>query len=310
MKKISMEGDYFSEWLPRFSHHMKMRNYSPRTIASYERVIRKFGYYLWIRRNKGPEKLVIYWQDLAHARMDTEVDATAIQIDDFLGFVTSIRDYKATTLHRIISSLSSFYRYLYAQGVIEANPLAAVDRPRIKEKEIKYLKHNQVMRLIESIPEDNSRDRLIIRLIYATGVRVSELCSMDIGDIDFEDNTIRVRGKGGKIRVVFVDEDTLEQIDNFSAGRIAGPLFVGQLGHAISPRTVQHIFKNWAPEGITPHKIRHSYASELYRRSKNLRVVQENLGHSSIQTTEIYLHTDVDERREVYRKHFPLGNGK
>ena len=310
MKKISMEGDYFSEWLPRFSHHMKMRNYSPRTIASYERVIRRFGYYLWIRRNKGPEKLVIYWQDLAHARMDTEVDATAIQIDDFLGFVTSIRDYKATTLHRIISSLSSFYRYLYAQGVIEANPLAAVDRPRIKEKEIKYLKHNQVMRLIESIPEDNSRDRLIIRLIYATGVRVSELCSMDIGDIDFEDNTIRVRGKGGKIRVVFVDEDTLDEIDNFSAGRIAGPLFVGQLGHAISPRTVQHIFKNWAPEGITPHKIRHSYASELYRRSKNLRVVQENLGHSSIQTTEIYLHTDVDERREVYRKHFPLGNGK
>jgi len=310
MIKISMEGDYFSEWLPRFSHQMKMRNYSPRTIASYERVIRKFAYYLWIRRNKGPEKLVIYWKDLAHARMDTEIDATAIQIDDFLAFVTSIRDYKATTLHRIISSLSSFYRYLYAQGVIEANPLAAVDRPRIKEKEIKYLKHNQVMKLIGSIPEEELRDKLIIRLIYATGVRVSELCSMDIGDIDFEDNTIRVRGKGGKIRVVFVDEETLEDIERFSAGRITGPLFVGQLGRAISPRTVQHIFKKWAPEGITPHKIRHSYASELYKRSKNLRVVQENLGHSSIQTTEIYLHTDVDERREVYRKHFPLGNGK
>ncbi len=310
MKKISMEGDYFSEWLPRFSHHLKMRNYSPRTIASYERVIRKFAYYLWISRNKGAEKLVIYWKDLAHGRMDTDVDATAIQIDDFLAFLTSIRDYKATTLHRIISSLSSFYRYLYAQGVIEANPLAAVDRPRIKEKEIKYLKHNQVMKLIDSIPEEESRDRLIIRLIYATGVRVSELCSMDIGDIDFEDYTIRVRGKGGKFRVVFVDEDTLEEIESFSAGRIAGPLFLGQQGRAISPRTVQHIFKKWAPEGITPHKIRHSYASELYKRSKNLRVVQENLGHSSIQTTEIYLHTDVDERRDVYRMHFPLGNGK
>ncbi len=310
MKKISMEGDYFSEWLPRFSHHLKMRNYSPRTIASYERVIRKFAHYLWISRNKGVEKLVIYWKDLAHGRMDTDVDITPIQIDDFLAFLTSIRDYKATTLHRIISSLSSFYRYLYAQGVIEANPLAAVDRPRIKEKEIKYLKHNQVMKLIDSIPGGESRDRLIIRLIYATGVRVSELCSMDIGDIDFEDFTIRVRGKGGKFRVVFVDDDTLEEIEAFSAGRIAGPLFLGQQGRAISPRTVQHIFKKWAPEGITPHKIRHSYASELYKRSKNLRVVQENLGHSSIQTTEIYLHTDVDERRDVYRTHFPLGNGK
>ena len=74
-----MEGDYFSEWLPRFSHHLKMRNYSPRTIASYERVIRKFAHYLWISRNKGVEKLVIYWKDLAHGRMDTDVDITPIQ---------------------------------------------------------------------------------------------------------------------------------------------------------------------------------------------------------------------------------------
>ncbi len=220
----------------------------------------------------------------------------------------SLRDYKATTLHRIISSLSSFYRYLYAQGIVESNPLPAVDRPRIKEKELKYLKHNQMMRLLESIPDDASRDRLIIRLIYATGVRVSELCGITLSDIDFDDYTIRVLGKGGKVRIVFVDDETLEEIQTFVGKRIDGPLFVGgQMGgHAISPRTVQHLFRKWAPKGITPHKIRHSYASELYRRSKNLRVVQENLGHSSIQTTEIYLHTDVDERRDVYQKYFPL----
>lgn len=305
-----MQGDYFSEWLPRFLHHLRMRNYSPGTIESYGRVIRKFGYYLWIRRTKGAEKLAVYWEDLAHARLDTEVDTTPIIIDDFLAFLTSMRDYKATTLQRIISSLSSFYRYLFVQGAIETNPLPAVDRPRIKEKELKYLKHNQVMRLLDSIPKADERDRLIIRLIYATGVRVSELCGITISDIDFDDHTIRVLGKGGKIRLVFVDEDTLDEIDRFIGGRIDGPLFVGQMGHALSPRTVQHIFKQRAPEGITPHKIRHSYASELYRRSKNLRVVQENLGHSSIQTTEIYLHTDVDERRSVYRQYFPLSQKK
>jgi site-specific recombinase XerD len=299
-----MEGDYFSEWLKRFSHHLRMRNFSPRTITSYEGAVKKFGYYLWIRRNMGQEKLVIYWNDLANARLDTEIDTSPMMINDFLAFLTSLRDYKATTLQRIISSLSSFYRYCYTQGVVDSNPLAAIDRPKIKEKELRYLKHNQVLSLFNSI--NNERDRLIIRTIYATGVRVSELCSTNIEDIDFEDRIIRVKGKGGKIRTVFIDEDTLQDINHYTSGRISGPLFEGQQGKNISPRTVQHIFERYAPAGITPHKIRHSYASELYRRSKNLRVVQENLGHSSIQTTEVYLHTDIDERREVYKKYFPL----
>jgi site-specific recombinase XerC len=115
-------------------------------------------------------------------------------------------------------------------------------------------------------------------------------------------------GKGDKIRTVFIDEVTLGEIKTFIGDRTMGPLFPGQRGHGISPRSVQIIFKKYAPSGVTPHKIRHSYASELYRRSKNLRVVQENLGHTSIKTTEIYLHTDLDERKRVYREYFPLEN--
>ena len=218
-----------------------------------------------------------------------------------------MKPYKPKTTHRIISTMSSFYRFLYSQGVITANPMTGIERPKIKDQELRYLKHSQVLRLIASI-EDN-RDRLIVRTIYATGVRVSELCGINIEDIDFEDETIKVRGKGGKIRIVFVDHETLEDISRFIGNRIEGPLFLGQQGHHISPRSVQHIFKKYAPQGITPHKIRHSYASELYRRSKNLRVVQENLGHTSIKTTEIYLHTDLDERKRVYQEFFPLSEG-
>ena len=184
--------------------------------------------------------------------------------------------------------------------------MLGIQRPRIKEQELRYLKHSQVIRLIDSIPDE--RDKLIVRTIYATGVRVSELSNINIEDIDFEEHTIRVKGKGGKIRTVFIDPETLREMDPFIGKRIEGPLFVGQLGHHISPRAVQQIFKKYAPPGITPHKIRHSYASELYRRSKNLRVVQENLGHSSIKTTEIYLHTDLDERKRVYREYFPLSD--
>ena len=299
-----MESGYFSEWLKSYRNYLRMRNYSPRTLDSYEQVIKHFGYYVWLRRNTDVTKLVFYWKDFEKARLDTAVDVTPVIINDFLSFVSSMQTYKPKTFHRIISTLSSFYRYLYSQGIVNANPITGIDRPRIKQQDIKYLKHNQVLRLIDSI--EDPRDKLIVRTIYATGVRVSELCNMNLEDIDFDEHTIKIRGKGEKIRVVFVDDDTLTDILKFIGNRIVGPLFVGQQGKHISSRAIQHIFKHYAPSGITPHKIRHSYASELYRRSKNLRVVQENLGHTSIKTTEIYLHTDIDERRQVYQQYFPL----
>jgi integrase/recombinase XerC/integrase/recombinase XerD len=300
-----MESGYFSEWLKSFRDYLRMRNYSDRTLESYEQVIKHFAYYVWLRRHTEVTKLVFYWKDLEKARLDTGVEVPPLMITDFLSFLSSMRTYKPKTSHRIISTLSSFYRFLYMQGAVVANPMVGVERPRIKQQEVKYLKHSQVLHLIDSISDE--RDKLIVRTIYATGVRVSELCGIDIEDIDFEEHTIRIRGKGGKIRIVFVDDDTLESIKKFIGNiKISGPLFEGQQGKHISPRAIQHIFRHYAPAGITPHKIRHSYASELYRRSKNLRVLQENLGHTSIKTTEIYLHTDIDERRQVYQQFFPL----
>jgi site-specific recombinase XerD len=299
-----MESGYFSEWLKSYRNYLRMRNYSPRTLDSYEQVIRHFGYYIWLRRNTDVTKLVFYWKDFEKARLDTSVEVTPILVNDFLSFVSSMQTYKPKTFHRIISTLSSFYRFLYSQDVVTTNPLVGIDRPRIKQQEVKYLKHNQVLRLIDSI--EDIRDKLIVRTIYATGVRVSELCNINIEDIDFDEHTIRIRGKGDKIRTVFIDDETLSELMKFIGNRIIGPLFVGQQGKHISSRAIQHIFKHYAPQGITPHKIRHSYASELYKRSKNLRVVQENLGHTSIKTTEIYLHTDIDERRQVYQQYFPL----
>jgi len=303
-----MESGYFSEWLKSYRNYLRMRNYSPRTLNSYEQVLRHFAYYVWLRRHTDVTKLVIYWKDFENARLDTDVEVTPIIITDFLSFVSTTQTYKPKTFHRIISTLSSFYRFLYTQGAVTTNPLTGIDRPRIKQQEVKYLKHNQVLRLLDSI--EDLRDKLIVRTIYATGVRVSELCNMNIEDIDFDEHTIRIRGKGDKIRTVFVDDDTLADILKFINTRIVGPVFVGQQGKNISSRAIQHIFKNYAPSGITPHKIRHSYASELYKRSKNLRVVQENLGHTSIKTTEIYLHTDIDERRQVYQQYFPLSDNE
>jgi integrase/recombinase XerC/integrase/recombinase XerD len=303
-----MESGYFSEWLKSYRNYLRMRNYSNRTLDSYEQVIKHFAYYVWLRRHTEVTKLVFFWKDFANARLDTSVDVPPVMVTDFLSFVSSMRTYKPKTFHRIISTLSSFYRFLSTQGAVVANPLSGIERPRIKQQEIKYLKHSQVLRLIDSI--EDPRDRLIVRTIYATGVRVSELCNINIEDVDFDEHTIRIRGKGDKIRIVFIDDETLADIRKFIGNKIVGPLFIGQQGKHISPRAIQHIFRHYAPPGITPHKIRHSYASELYKRSKNLRVVQENLGHTSIKTTEIYLHTDIDERRQVYQQFFPLSGNR
>ena len=102
-----MEGDYFSEWISRFSHHLRMRNYSPRTIQSYEQVLRRFAHYVWLRRHTDPTKLVIYWRDFHNAHMDTDVEVSPVMVNDFLAFISSSREYKPSTLHRIIATLSS-----------------------------------------------------------------------------------------------------------------------------------------------------------------------------------------------------------
>lgn len=284
-----MDQSSFVEWTDRYRSYMQMRNYSEKTILSYLRTIRLFGAYLII-------------QGATFDQVGTSGERRLIT--GYLSGLSQEHGYCAKTLHRIISTLSSFYRFLYAQGAVTVNPLIGIDRPKIKRQELRYLKHRQVLKLIESMP--SVRDQLIVRMIYATGVRVSELCEIAIEHIDFDDLTIRVRGKGDKIRVVFIDEETCRLMEAYAGERIFGPFFVGQQGHSLSPRTVQHLFEVYAPPGVTPHTIRHSYASELYKRSKNLRVVQENLGHTSIKTTEIYLHTDLDERRGVYRAFFPL----
>jgi integrase/recombinase XerC len=301
-----MGNSFFSLWVPRYLTYLRMRNYSPRTLESYEGVIRHFGAYVWLHRHADPRKLVIYEKDFANAHLDTDIRVTNIMVNDYLTFLASVHSYRPKTMHRILSTISSFYRYLIIQGVAESNPVMTVDRPRIKHEEIVYLKHDQVLNLINTI--EHLRDRLIIRTIYATGVRVSELCSINVEDIDFENHIIKIRGKGGKIRTVFIDDRTLGDVRTLLEGRARGPLFLGQQGKCLSPRMIQLLFRKYAPAGITPHKIRHSYASELYQRSKNLRVVQENLGHSSIRTTEIYLHTDLDERKKVYNDYFPLSD--
>ena len=216
----------------------------PARSRVYTQVVRYFGYYVWLRRNMDPSNLVLYWKDFIKARLDTSVDVTPVVVSDFFSFISSIRVLKPRTMHRMISTLSSFYRFLYTQGAVTANPMTGMERPKIKGQELRYLKHSQVLKLIDSI--DDERDRLLIRTIYATGVRVSELCMIDIDDIDFEEHTIRIRGKGDKIRTVFVDEETLVAVNHFTGARIQGPSSRGSRENT-SPRGRCSIYSRGTP---------------------------------------------------------------
>lgn len=297
----------FSSWIPRYVSSLQTRNYSENTVEAYERVLKLFARYeqfLKERDGELPEAIA----DIEGKSLSADVDVSAYEIMDFFTLIRNERHLSAASIHQYNSALSSFYHYLIVQDILEANPMTKIDRPKIKDRELKYLRHQQVMDFIKSLK--NPRDALIVRTIYTTGMRVSEVCGLQVEHIDFEDETIRVRGKGGKIRVAFCDFETLRLLREHINGRKTGNVFEGRNGSSLSPRTVQHIFKLHAPEGITPHKIRHSYATELYRRSHNIRVVQENLGHTSIKTTEIYVHTDLTERRTAYKEYFPLANGE
>jgi len=282
------------DWVDRYTDFLRMRHYSEATVLTYRRSLRALASALGVR-DKPPGGIL------------RPADVTTSAIYDHLATISEVSRLSPRTLNRIICSYSSFFRYLVAQGSIDANPVDRIERPKSGRTGVKCLKHAQVLRLLRTV--DDPRDRLIIRLIYATGVRVSELCSMKIEAIDLDDGVVRITGKGNKERMVFLDDATADALVEFIGDRTSGPLFIGYGGKPLSTRSVQLLFRRVAPTGVTPHTIRHTYASELYRRSRNLRVVQENLGHTSIKTTEVYLHTDLEERRNLYRRHFPLSAG-
>ena len=305
---MTASGRTFWTWIPRYVSVMQTRDFSKHTIEAYRRVLERFAKYEEYRL-RNPETPLGSISDFRDCGLSAEVDVHHHEIEDFFGLIRDDCALSSASVRLYSSALSSFYRYLVKAGEVEANPMDKIDRPKARTRELKYLRHNEVMEFIESLKsrKNGVRDSLIARTIYATGMRISELCAMEVSYINFEEGTVKVpHGKGDKFRVVFCDTETLRLISEYLNGRQKGPVFLTSHGSGITPRMVQHIFNLHAPEGITPHKIRHSYASELYNRSHDIRAVQDNLGHTSIKTTEIYVHTNIAERQESYRKYFPL----
>lgn len=222
------------------------------------------------------------------------------------------------SIQRRLSAVRSFYKYLLREGAVTRNPAQDVSAPRAAKRLPKTLDADQMTRLVEVSGDDPQvvRDRAMMELLYSSGLRLAELVSLNIPDVDVADRTVRVTGKGNKTRIVPVGRHALAALGAWLRQRASlakaeeSALFVGVRGGRISPRTVQARIRRWATiQGIdarvSPHMFRHSFATHVLESSGDLRAVQELLGHANISTTQIYTHLDFQHLARIYDETHP-----
>ena len=277
------------------------KNYSDYTILNYKKDIEE--YYEFLKEKK-----------YSFDNMDYK------KCIDYLLFLEK-KELKKTSVSRRLSSLRTFYKFLVLNNYVDSNPFLLVSSPK-KEKRIPKFINYQGIDEIFNIPNlntpDGQRERVILEVLYGSGVRVSELVSIKIKDIDFNNRTILIFGKGSKERLVSFGEPALDAIKNYlDDGRkvLLGEknsdyLIVGKEKENLTTRRIEQIINDLIKEtsikmNITPHMFRHTFATHLLDQGCDLIAVQELLGHESLSSTEIYTHVSNEHLREVYMKCHP-----
>ncbi len=304
----------------------KQRNFSEHTIRSYTADVTQFCCFLTARAG-GEAGLVLTAEDLPApdevplaTMADQLLDATPVTVRAYLAMLRSSQYSKATTARKL-ASLRSFYKYQVRQGKLQASPVSIVRTPRQDKRLPKCLDVQQINALLEA-PDTRTflgaRDRAILETIYSSGLRVSELCGLNIEDLDEFSEALRIRGKGKKERLVPLGSMAIASLECWLKARTAefgpaeyGPLFVNRSGQRLTDRSVRRKLDKYLllagiPLNISPHALRHSFATHMLHAGADLRCVQELLGHASLSTTQIYTHLTTTRLKEVYDKAHPL----
>ena len=291
-----MEKDDFIKlsYMNNFYEYLLTKNYSENTVLSYINDL--YYFYLFVKKDLDLVK---------------EED-----IRDYLEYLNLKKD-KSTSVSRKISTFKSFYKFLYLNEYIDKKeyPLSKISYPKAEKKLPKFIYYNDLLEMINesSKGKEGLRDRLIIEMLYATGVRVSELVNIKINDIDFNNRRIIVCGKGNKERIVYYGEYAMKVLNDYLRGRenINNQyLFLNNRGEKLTDRGVRYIIDNIMKNlsvktHVTPHVLRHTFATDMLNNGCDIKVVQELLGHSSLKTTEVYTHVTNDRLKEVYYRCFP-----
>ena len=281
------------------------KNYSEHTIKAYKSDI--ISFLIWIDSNC----------------LTTDLN----KLREYMHFIQRF-EYKKTTILRKIASLRGFYKYLYRERIIDNNPANSLIAPKKNKSLPKFLTDDEMERILDNVQITTPagfRNRAILELLWATGMRVSELSGLNFGDLELENDEIKVFGKGAKERIVLISKRAkkfLQQYINTARPLIPGcnsikisndessPVFINNTGYRLQTRTIRNVINEIVeriqlPKHVTPHMFRHSFATRLIEHGADLRVVQELLGHASISNTQIYTHISTQHLKEVYNTAHP-----
>ncbi len=290
-------------------------------------LIKQFLDYLELERNYSSHTIEAYRADLERFeeffRLEDEgLDWDSVDADIVRSWMVGLMDkgYTPASVNRKLSSLRSFYKFLLRRGLTKSDPLAKVQGPKRKKPLPYFVKETEMNRLLDETDFGEGfvacRDKMIIEMFYATGVRLSELVGMDDDDIDYGAGRIKVTGKRNKQRLIPFGDELKESLSAYidmrdrTCPRLTGALFVDAKGKRIRNNKVgdlvrKHLSKVVRMKKRSPHVLRHSFATAMLNNRAELNVVKELLGHESLATTAIYTHTTFEEMKEVYKLAHP-----
>jgi integrase/recombinase XerC len=313
------------------------RHFSPHTAKCYAADLQQFCGYLCLLSPKhrsgdgngnGHEGAGI---DLSKVAPPAEVSGEdlnrrllLVETDDVRSFMSLLRDnnYCKSTVARKLATLRSFYKFLVRRGYLNSNPVAPIRTPKQDKRLPKCLEVEQIEKLLSN-PDTSTllgaRDRAMLETLYSTGMRVSELIALNISDVDLSNSAVRVAGKGKKRRIIPLGPGAVQAILHYldlrrnsprSANFDSDALFINKHGQRLSTRSVRRKLDKYLLEAgldlsVSPHTLRHSFATHMLQRGADLRSVQEMLGHQSLSTTQIYTHVTGESVKEAYDKSHP-----
>lgn len=290
-----------------------------------EEIIKDFIYYLQAERELSPNTVSAYKRDIIDFLSQTDKNNIGeIKRKDIIGYLSFLKknEYSGSTIARKLSSLRIFFRFYAGEGLIDASPMSNVEAPRLKKKLPITLTPVEVEKIINAASGDKPimiRDRTMLELLYGCGLRISELLNLYREDIFLKDDFIRIKGKGSKERIVPLGSKAkkalIEYLDKsrFQLDKKKSEfLFITIRGNKISrmgawKRFQKYLKKSGIQKDVTPHTLRHSFATHLLEGGANLRTVQILLGHSDISTTQIYTHIDRSYLRDMIISYHPRG---
>jgi integrase/recombinase XerC len=297
-------SDPLQDWIRRFIEHLAQRNLSPHTAENYARDLAALK--AWCEK-----------QGLK--------DWAALDVHHVRSFISTRhrQGLAPKSLQRLLASVRSFYKFLEGEGVTKVNPAEGIRAPKAAKRLPDTMDADQTARLMQITGDDveTVRDRAIMELLYSSGLRLAELISIRLTDMDLGQGLVTVTGKGNKTRIVPVGRMALQAIAAWLKVRSElaksadATLFVSVRGGPLRPRTVQSRLRKWGiaqgvQQGVYPHLLRHSFASHVLESSGDLRAVQELLGHANISTTQIYTHLDFQHLAKTYDAAHPRARKK